>query len=58
MTLLALFIGTNGGVNAGFTGVRGTTRSRDGHADSCCAYSDSGEMDFDTSGEDILIFGK
>jgi hypothetical protein len=48
----------NGGANSGFAGAGGTTMYRDCHVGSCCNYGAQPEIDYSTSGENFLIFGK
>jgi len=50
--------GIHGAANAGFTGVGGTIRYRDGHFSSCCNYGLQGENDRNTSGNDIVLWGR
>jgi hypothetical protein len=48
----------NGGANSAFIGVGGSTLYRDAHAGSCANYATSGESAFDTSGENINLWGR
>ena len=48
----------HGAANSGYKGIGGTTRYRDGHNASCCNYSEQNESYSNTSGDNLVIWGR
>ncbi len=48
----------HGAANSGYKGVGGTTRYRDGHNASCCNYGEQSEVYSNTSGDNLVLWGR
>jgi hypothetical protein len=48
----------HGAANSGYKGTGGTTRYRDGHNASCCNYGEQSEVYSNTSGDNLVLWGR
>jgi hypothetical protein len=48
----------HGAANSGYKGAGGTTRYRDGHNASCCNYGEQSEAYSNTSGNNLVLWGR